>query len=80
MRQEICTYIHSFVYCFMDSDDEFTLVKSIVQSGLSVDEWNQLRESKGDWPSDKLHWKPYRHYSIDKLIAMMEEYSKTNGN
>lgn len=63
----------------MDSDADYFIVKSIIQSGQSVDEWNTLREDEGDWREDKLHGKPYRHYSITQLMIMLEKCTKEKG-
>lgn len=54
-------------------------MKRIVQSGLSVVEWDGLRTSPGLWPTDdRASWKRYRNYSVEELKTLMDKY-KLNG-
>lgn len=55
----------------MGEEEDYLTVRSIVLSGESEEEWNALRRIKGDWPVEKHHWKPYRHFSIQELKELM---------
>ena len=43
----------------MDTKNDYFVAKSIVQSGLSQDEWDILRNSKGEWPIEHITWRQY---------------------
>jgi len=59
----------------MDTQDEYNVGKSIVQS-IAADEWDLLRSRKGAWSNDKEHWKQYTNYSIEELKELMKEYKQ----
>lgn len=59
----------------MDTDREYSIVKSIVQSGLTDKQWDKIRNRKGSWPKTaRLEWRQYRKYNLDKLLLMMDTY------
>lgn len=64
----------------MDSEEDYLLAKSIVHSGLSDDEWDTLREGKGEWSTDNLRWKSYQKYNLDELKEMMKMYKNGKVN
>ncbi len=65
----------------MDSSAEYTIVKDIVQSGQSEDQWEALRQSEGSWPGDERKaWVKYRNYSLDELKEEMRIYKLSTGN
>eukprot|EP01035_Chromulina_nebulosa_P032984 gene32984-44130_t len=61
----------------MDSEEEYTVAKSIVQSGQLNEEWDSLREGKGIWPVEKETWKQFRAYSLQELKDEMKLYKKS---
>ena len=63
----------------MDSEGDYIVAKSIVQSGQSDEEWDSLRQGKGIWPVEKETWRQYRKHSLDKLVEMMDVYKLTKG-
>ena len=56
------------------TNEDFLLAKSIVESGMSEEEWEDFRLEKGVWPEDKEKWKRYRNYNMKKLIEFMDTY------
>jgi hypothetical protein len=58
------------------SEGDYLLAKSIVQSGQTDEEWNLLRQGKGNWPSSKVTWKQFRAYSLDELKEEMKLYKQ----
>ncbi len=56
----------------MNSKTEFSLVKSIVQSGQSIEQWDSLRKGKGIWPVEKEARKQFRLRSLHELKVLMK--------
>ena len=61
----------------MDSERDYTVAKSIVQSGQLDEEWDSLRQGKGIWPVEKETWKQFRAYSWQEL---KDEMKVSKGN
>jgi len=61
----------------MDSKEDYSVAKSIVQSGQSDEEWDSLRQGKGNWPMEKKTWKQFRAYSLQELKDEMKAYNQT---
>lgn len=75
-----CVERFRFTIPIMDTDKDYLIAKSIVQSGQSVEEWDDLRQGKGSWPDDeRKDWKQFRNYSISELKAAMIIYKNTAG-
>jgi hypothetical protein len=57
----------------MDYEEEYKIAKEIVQSGQSDEDWDSLRNGKGDWPVDnRKQWKKFRKYTLDELKDEMK--------
>ncbi len=56
-------------------------MKSIVQSGQSIKEWDSLRQGKVAWPVEKEAGKQFRAYSMQDLKdqLLMKLYKQTEG-
>ncbi len=63
----------------MNYNKEFFLMKSIVQSGQSTEEWDSLRQGNGVWSVEKEAWKQFRIYSIEELKDKMKLYETIIG-
>eukprot|EP01035_Chromulina_nebulosa_P021793 gene21793-28203_t len=63
----------------MDSELDYTVAKSIVQSGQSDDDWESLRLGKGIWPVEKESWRQFRAYSFQELKDEMKAYKRAKG-
>ena len=64
----------------LDSEGDFTVAKSIVQSGQMDEEWDFLRQGKGIWPVEKETWKQFRAYSLQELKDEMKVYKQSKSN
>ena len=64
----------------LDSEGDFTVAKSIVQSGQMDEEWDFLRQGKGIWPVEKETWKQFRAYSLQELKDEMKVHKQSKGN
>ena len=63
----------------MDTEGEYTVAKSIVQSG-QLDEGDSIRQGKGIWPVEKETWKQFRAYSMQELKDEMKIFKQSKGN
>ena len=64
----------------MDTEEDYTVAKSIVQSGQLDEEWDSIRQGKGIWPVEMETWKQFRAYSMQELKDEMKRYSQSRGN
>ena len=64
----------------MESEGDYTVAKSIVQSGQLDEDWDSLRQGKGIWPVQKETWKQFRAYSLQELKDEMKLYKQSKGN
>ncbi len=64
----------------MDTEGEYTVAKSIVQSGQLDEEWDSIRHAKGIWPVEKETWKQFRTYSMQELKDEMKIFKQSKGN
>ena len=64
----------------MDTEGDYTVAKSIVQSGQLDEEWDSIRQGKGIWPVEKETWKQFRAYSMQELKDEMKIYKQSKGN
>ena len=64
----------------MDTEEDYTVAKSIVQSGQLDEEWDSIRQGKGIWPVEKETWKQFRAYSMQELKDEMKIFKQSKGN
>lgn len=63
----------------MDSERDYTVAKSIVQSGLSNEAWEKIRNAEGPWPKHRKTWQQFRAYDLQELKNEMKLYKDSKG-